>query len=240
MNLILFEPAETSRPLPRTDPRAAHILTVLRREVGGTFDCGLVNGPRGKATLAALGATTLTLGFAWEATPPAAPAPITLILGLPRPQTARDLLRDATSLGVAALHFVTTEKGDSNYARSSLWSSGEWRRHLVIGAEQAFDTHLPAVTHGQPLAAALAQLAKKSTRLALDNYEAPTPLSTCNLSGDKSVALALGPERGWSPAERELLRANEFSLVHLGARVLRTETACIAAIALIKAKLGSL
>ena len=238
MNLILFEPTETFVPLPRRDPRAAHLLEVLRRRVGGTFDAGLVNGPRGKGTLVAIGADALTLTFAWGATPPPLD-PITLILGLPRPQTARKILQDAAALGVAALHFVTTEKGEPNYAASTLWRSGEWRRHLVAGAEQAFDTRLPELTHGRALADIVASLEKDSTRLALDNYESPAPLSRIS-SIAQHATLALGPERGWSAAERELLRKNNFSFVHLGPRVLRTETACVAAVALVKAKLGSL
>ncbi|MBP7483295.1 MAG: RsmE family RNA methyltransferase, partial [Lacunisphaera sp.] len=61
---------------------------------------------------------------------------------------------------------------------------------------------------------------------------------TCNLLGYKSAVLALGAERGWSAAERTLLRASGFTFTHLGERVLRTETACIAALTLLKAKLG--
>ncbi len=245
VNLILFDPSEISAPLPLADPRAQHILKVLRRTVGDTLDCGLVNGPRGKATLAAVAATTLSLTFAWDATTPPAPAPITLILGLPRPQTARDILRDATTLGVAALHFVVTEKGDPNYASSSLWSSGEWRRHLIIGAEQAFDTHLPVVTHGRPLPEVLAALdaahdSSPATRLVLDNYESPAALSTCNLLGYTPVVIALGPERGWSATERDLFRTHAFTFAHLGPRVLRAETAALAAVTLIRAKLGLL
>ncbi len=252
MNLILFDPAETALPLPRTDPRAMHILSVLRRHIGETFDCGLIDGPRGKATLTAVSVTALALAFVWDATPLPPPAPITLILGLPRPQTARDILRDATSLGVAALHFVTTEKGDPNYARSTLWSSGEWRRHLVIGAEQAFDTHLPVVTHGRARPAVLATLPPLPARLTptaplapvarlvLDNYQSPAALSACALVPTQPVVLALGPERGWSAGERDLFRAHAFAFAHLGPRVLRAETAAIAAITLVRAKLGLL
>ena len=240
MNLILFEPAELTAPRSLRDPRAAHLLGVLRRGVGGTFDCGLVNGPRGKATVVALDAVAVTLTFAWDTTPPPAPAPITLLLGLPRPQTARDILRDATSLGVAALHFVATDKSDPNYAHSSLWSSGEWRRHLVIGAEQAFDTHLPVVSHSRPLSEVLTALPAPTTSLVLDNYESPSALSTCAFAPSQAVVLAFGPERGWSAAERDAFRARHFRFAHLGPRVLRTETAVIAAVALVRAGLGLL
>lgn len=240
MNLILFEPAELTAPLPRTDPRAEHVQKVLRRQVGDTFDVGLVDGPLGKATLTAVSADALSLTFTWGPPPPPAD-PITLLIGLPRPQTARDILRDATTLGVGALHFMATERSDPNYAAATLWTSGEWRRHCLAGAAQAFATHLPLVTSNHTLATALAALPAATTqRLALDNYEATAPLSTCNLLGDTSVVLALGPERGWGPADRAALRAHGFTLVHLGTRVLRSETAVIAALTLVRARLGLL
>ncbi len=236
MNLILFTSAETARPLPRGDPRAVHILDVLRRRAGDTFDAGLINGPRGRGTLIAIGPEALTLSFAWSTEPPP-PDPLILIVGLPRPQTARDILRDATSLGVAAIHFVVTEKGEHSYAASALWTSGEWKRHLVTGAEQAFDTRLPEVTHGRLLIEAIAALPPDATRLVLDHYDASIPLSAQPL-GAGAIALAFGPERGWSNAERAAFRGAGFAFGHLGARVLRLETAVTAAVALIKAKRG--
>ena len=239
MNLVIFETAEIDRPLPRNDRRAVHVLDVLRRRVGDTFDAGVINGPRGKATLVALDASALTLSFAAENSL-LTTEPITLIVGLPRPQTGRDILRDATTLGVSAIHFVRTEKGDANYAQSSLWSSGEWRRHAVAGAEQAFSTRVPEITHGLSLAEAIATVPAVATRLALDNYESPAPLGQRVFHANEIVALAIGGERGWSAAERDLMRAQNFALVHLGSRVLRTETACTAALAIIRAKLGLL
>jgi len=237
VNLILFEPSELTNLLPRTDPRAEHIIKVLRRAVGDTFDAGLVNGPLGKGTLTAVTTDALTLTFTWGQPPPPAD-PITLIIGLPRPQTARDILRDATTLGVAALHFIATERSDPNYAAAKLWTSGEWRRHCLVGAAQAFATQIPAVTRDHTLAIALAALPPDATRLALDNYEAAAPLATCNLLGYKSLVLAFGPERGWGATDRDALRAAGFSLVHLGTRVLRLETAVVAALTLGRARLG--
>lgn len=237
MNLVLFEPDEVARPLPRGDARATHLLRVLRRREGGTFDAGLVNGPRGRGTIRAIGADALELAFAWGPEP-APLAAVVLVAGLPRPQTARKLLQEAAALGIRALHFASTEKGEPGYAGSTLWSSGEWRRHLVAGAGQAFDTRLPEVTHGRPLAEVLAALEPAATRVALDNYEAPQALGGVALAEPSSVVLAIGPERGWSPAERSLLRREGFALAHLGPRVLRAETAAVAAVAIVKSRLG--
>lgn len=237
MNLVLFNSAEIHRPLPRSDRRASHVLQVLQRGVGDSFDAGLINGPRGRATITTLTADAVTISFAAQSDAPAA-EPITLLVGLPRPQTARDILRDATTLGVAALHFVQTEKGEPSYAQSSLWSTGEWQRHVIAGAEQAFVTRIPDVTWGQPLVATLTTLGS-AARLALDNYESQSSLSEWRAAeGKTEVVLAVGSERGWSAAERTLLCSQGFQFRHLGPRPLRTETACTAALTLVRTQLG--
>ncbi len=228
MNLVLFETAELAATLPRTDPRAQHILNVLGRAESDTFDVGLVNGPLGKATLAAITPDALILTFVWSAPLAALPA-TTLIIGLPRPQTARNILRDATTLGATCIHFVATERADPNYAASTLWTTGEWRRHCLTGAAQAFDTRIPKVTWTRTLASAITALPISASRLALDNYEATAALRV----ETKEAVLAFGPERGWGPTDREALRAAGFTLVHLGRRVLRVETAVVAALAIV-------
>ncbi|RRJ96515.1 16S rRNA (uracil(1498)-N(3))-methyltransferase [Opitutaceae bacterium TAV4] len=248
MNLILFEPDELAKPLPRTDPRAEHILNVLRLRPCDTFDAGLINGPHGKATLLRIDTTAneLVLSFAPSLPSPplaSAPAPtptITLIVGLPRPQTARKILFEATTLGVRAIHFVTTEKTDPNYASSTLWSSGEWRRHLVDAAQQAFDTRLPLVTWDRTLAQTLSDVANVGVsdsplRVALDNYEATVGLRSLARQTATSACVAIGPERGWGERDRQQLRAAGFTLAHLGPRVLRVETAVVAALAFVSA-----
>lgn len=235
MNIVLFEPGEIDRPLLRSDRRGHHILNVLRRKTGETFDAGVIDGPRGKATITTIAENTIGLKFAVLA-PPAPSAPIAVIIGLPRPQTARDILRDATTLGVGSLHFAPAEKSEASYAQSSLWRSDEWRRCLIAGAEQAFDTHLPVVTHGRSLGDTIAALPPSGLRLVLDNYESPQSIGEVDFSANH-VALAFGGERGWSAAERALFRAEGFQFVHLGSRVLRTETAVTAALALVRIRL---
>jgi 16S rRNA (uracil1498-N3)-methyltransferase len=232
VNLILFETGEIGPLLSRTDPRAVHLLKVLRRKEGDRFDAGIVNGPRGKATLASIAPEGLLLRFEPEVQPEPADA-IHLVLALPRPQTARKILSEAASLGVATMRFFQSERGEPGYASSTLWSSGEWRRHLLEGAAQAFDTRLPEVFHDAGLGEALQALPAGCAAIALDNYEAPRRLIPGMAS--RPLALAFGPERGWSAPERILLRERGVQLAHLGKRVLRTETAVVAALSIVKA-----
>ena len=237
MNIILFSPSEVELPLSRRDERARHILTVLRRQPGDQFDVGLLDGPRGKATLLEVREDFLQLSFVWGEPPPPL-APLRLILGLPRPQTARDLLREGTALGVETMDFVRTARAEASYSQSSLWTAGEWRQFLITGAAQAFCTRLPGVRHGHSLSDALSAAPAGYTRLALDNYEAATALADRAAPAAPGAILAVGAERGWSDDERAWLRQNEFQFVHLGPRVLRMETACIAAVTLVKAQQG--
>lgn len=234
MNLVLLEADEVGRTLPRDDARVDHILKVLRRRVGDSFDAGLVNGALGKATVVAADETGVQISFVAAQKPPALPA-ITLIVGLPRPATARDILRDATTMGVSAIHFVETERTDPNYVTSKLWIDGEWRRYLLAGAAQAFDTRLPEVTWTKQLEEVL--VGATGTWLALDNYEASTHLGSfpCG-SAETPLTLAVGPERGWAAHDRAVLRAAGAQFVHLGARVLRVEMAVVAALAIWAAK----
>ncbi len=246
MNLVLFESSELESPLPRADARAAHVLDVLRRREGDSLDVGRVNGPRGKAVVRRITDRHLELVFHWG-TPLPPRVPLSLIVGLPRPQTARKILMEAATLGASSLHFVSTERSDPNYAASTLWVSGEWRRHLLAGAAQAFDTRIPVVTWTmslQELAGQQAEVASGQGNglgprlLALDNYEAGMRLGQVEIEPQCPVCLALGPERGWGAGDREILRTHGFSLVHLGDPVLRTETAMVVALGIVAARQG--
>lgn len=237
MNIILFHHSEVESRLSRRDARASHILKVLRLTVGQSFDAGIFDGPIGKGTLVAVETDSLILSFVWANVPPP-PYPVHLLIGLPRPQTARDILRDATTLGVASLSFFRSDRGESGYANSTLWKSGEYKNCVINGAAQAFCTQLPRISYGCTLSETIRALPQEMIRLALDNYEAIGALSTVHLEVPRPVTVALGSERGWSADERMLLRSSGFDFFHLGTRVLRTETACIAALSLIKSKLG--
>jgi RsmE family RNA methyltransferase len=238
MNLILFETFEIESPLPRTDPRAIHLLTTLRMHTDDRFDAGVVNGPRGKARILSIGETSISIEFTFDANP-LPQDPLDIIIGFPRPQSARRILHDAAALGVRRLFFTRTARSDANYARSSLWTSNEWRRHLIDGAQLAFDTRIPEVFASLSLAEATAR-PNVGLQIAFDNYEAPTSLPTLLRSQSEapaSLTLAIGPERGWDGADRALLRSSGFTLASLGQRVMRVETAIASAVAVLRAEL---
>ncbi len=231
MNLILFKADELTTPLEKSDPRAVHILEVLRMDSGQKFDVGRINGPRGKASWTHKDDTSLQLSFEWETEIPSL-LPINLWVSFCRPQTCRRILQECTSLGVKSITFFDTEKCEPSYRKSKLWSTGEAEKLLIRGAEQAFCTQIPQLWFRDTLATTIDAINPDGTCLALDNYESTKRLGSFEISND-SITLAVGGERGWSNQERDLLRNNGFTLVDLGSRVLRTETACISGVSVL-------
>jgi RsmE family RNA methyltransferase len=135
--------------------------------------------------------------------------------------------------------FCDTDRSEPGYRDSKLWTTNEYHRHLISGAEQAFNPRLPDLVIVADLATAIGFVEPDSDRIGLDNYESPVSLTSwAPASG--GVAIALGAERGWSAGERDALRRNEFNLFHLGDRVLRLETAAVAGVTIVLSKMGRL
>ncbi len=230
---MLITVDEAKIGLPPDDARARHLRETVGLAVGGTFHVGIENGLRGIATITTL-APQLTFAVAWEKSPQAR-LPLTVLIGLPRPQTAKKILHDLASLGAARIVFFESAKGDPGYLTSSLWKDGEWREHALKGTEQACSTLVPEVTRVGSLAEALIGLDASAWKLALDPYEAT---GAPEISAPaKAAVLAIGPERGFAEEERAVLRNAGFAFAHLGDRILRVEAAALVGGALMLAQL---
>ena len=233
VNLVLITVDEAKSGLPPDDARSRHLRETVGLAVGGTFHVGVENGLRGIATITGL-APKLTFSVRWEKSAQSR-LPLTVLIGLPRPQTAKKVLHDLASLGTARILFFESAKGDPGYLTSSLWKDGEWREHVLKGTEQACSTLVPEVTRVGSLAEALFGLEAKAWKLALDPYEAT---GAPEISAPaKTAVLAIGPERGFADEERAALRAAGFAFAHLGDRILRVEAAALVGGALMLAQL---
>lgn len=194
--------------------------------------------------ITALDAEGVDFTIEWdEALPPPLP-PLHLLIGLCRPATAKKILTEATTLGVASMTFFEAEKSDPAFARSSLWESrgegteAEWAACVRQGAEQAFATRLPEVHRCRTFEEALVSLPARARRLAPDVYEATARLGASVGESPEPTVLAFGPERGWGARDRRQLREFGFTLVSLGSRVLRVETAVTVALAQVLGRWG--
>ena len=104
---------------------------------------------------------------------------------------------------------------------------------------QSGRARVPEVQPPESLAAALEALPGQGRRLLLDPFAEAT-VASLEASGATAFTLAVGPEGGWSANDRSALQAAGFTGIRLGPRVLRTETAGLAAVAALQARFGDL
>jgi RsmE family RNA methyltransferase len=257
VNLILFEAHELGKALPRRDERSIHLLKVLHKKAGDTFDAGLLDhgggvgggGGLGRGKIVKVGIDG-SISFSFEIEAPSVPRlPVRVGVGFPRPIQIRRLLRDLSSLGVEAVDLFGTELGEKSYRDTKLLNDGGARAALIEGAAQSRDTTIPALSVFPGLADWLrerespAASSKRSSAVPLlvaaDNVRPEGAMSRITPTM-RPVVLAIGSERGWSDNERDLLEGAGFLRLSLGSRALRTETACVAAAVLAIEKIGEL
>ena len=165
---------------------------------------------------------------------------IVLLQGIARGEKMDLILQKATELGVAAVMPVSGERTEVRLeGERSDKRLAHWRSVVASACEQSGRARLPEVSTPTTLAAAAHGLHGEGLRLVLD------PVGQSRLDGLQQPAsaqawIAVGPEGGWSPRDRDLLQAAGFAGLRLGPRVLRTETAGLAAIAALQARFGDL
>ena len=226
--------------LPLPESAAAHLVRVLRLGVGDA--CVLFNGDGHDydARIVAVGKRGGEVEIvAARAVDNESPLRIVLVQGIARGEKMDWILQKATELGVAAFVPVSSERSevklDGDRAAKRL---AHWRSVVVAACEQSWRACVPEVASAEPLATALSRL-PDGIRLILDP-EAKDVIATLGHPGDRPIVVAIGPEGGWSPRDRSLLSEAGFSGLRLGQRILRTETAGIAAIAALQSKFGDL
>ncbi|MET0656237.1 MAG: 16S rRNA (uracil(1498)-N(3))-methyltransferase, partial [Pseudoxanthomonas sp.] len=166
------------------------------------------------------------------------PLRITLVQGIARGEKMDLILQKATELGVAAIVPVVAERTEVKLdAERTEKRMAHWRSVVASACEQSGRARMPSIAAPASLAEA-AQLITDALKLVLDPAGEH---SLASLSAPVSaVALGIGPEGGWSPRDREILRASGYLGLQLGPRVLRTETAGLAAIAALQSRFGDL
>ena len=241
MNICLFTAEEIKNPLAQNDERARHIVKVLHKSAGDSFDAGIIGGAAGTASITKIEDGRIFFDFK----PKSAGKrlyPLTLIIGFPRPIQLRRLLRDVAGLGVERVILCGTDLTEKSYLDSNVVTDGSAYKMLLDGTTQAASTHVPRLEFLPSLDEAMTETEDDdSSKIALDNRRMSRSLHDfLEHEGARSVVAAIGSERGWTERERDLLESAGFTLCGMGARILRTETAATVASAIILDTMGFL
>jgi RsmE family RNA methyltransferase len=280
VNIVLFDENEITMPLALDDERAAHILNVLHKREGDSFEAGVIGGMAGTARIAAIDRPQNKMYLAFTPLTDGKPLhPVKAIIGFPRPIQLRRIFRDMAGLGVSEIHLAGTELGEKSYMSATIFErpfdrvqgTGGGRsaaeKMLIDGSAQAKSTRVPKLFLHTALESCVEKICAENAtafRAALDNTApdvsfakalgglgaqppgeggmAATGGAWRGLGGrlSPSVVLAVGNERGWTDNERGIFRRAGFLLCGMGGRVLRTETAACAAVALALGAIGVL
>ncbi len=234
-------PLTVGQTLPLPEETANHLVRVMRLREGD--GCVLFNGDGHdySATIASISKREVLVRIdSAQAVDNESPLPITLLQGIARGEKMDLILQKATELGVSAIIPVNAERTEVKLdAARAEKRIAHWRNVVGSACGQSGRARIPAISAPQSLAAATASLPEQTLRLTLDPL-GEHRLASLAAAPANGVVIAIGPEGGWSPRDRQQLAEAGFQGLQLGPRILRTETAGLAAVAALQARLGDL
>ncbi len=226
----------------RLDGQAAsHVARVLRLRQGDALTLFNGDGWDYPGTVAAAGGARLEVALLERAAAlPESPLALTLVQGVSRGERMDLVLQKGTELGATRFVPVLTARSVVRLdARQAARRLAHWQAVAVAACEQCGRARLPRVEAPRPLADWLAGPAPPDTRRVLLAPDATLPLAALPAAAG-AIELLIGPEGGLADAEREASIAAGYEPRTLGPRILRTETAALAALVTLQAVLGDL
>jgi len=232
VNLLLLDREElrSDGTCAVSDRRAQHLRGVLAVDVGSTVRAGIVGGSLGTAEVLSIDGDVVLRFTASGVTP--APAPVELVLAIPRPKVITRTIEIASSFAVQRIELTNAWRVDKSYLGSPRLEPGALALAARFGAEQGATTHIPEIRVHERLMALLdARFAAPSPGAGLRLLAHPgAPPIESAVTRTEPTVLAIGPEGGWIERELETFIARGFVPVSIGAPILRVEAAVASAL----------
>lgn len=216
-----------------------YLARVLRARRGDTVVLFDGAGQEARAVVDTISDTALVLTVDEPREVGQAAVPLTLMLGLLKGEKMDLVVQKATELGATRIvplktaHAVVRLDEERGEARR-----GRWSRIAAEAARQSGRSDVPEIDAPTDLASALAAAPPHALRLLLHERETARLGASLEAERPLEIVLAVGPEGGFAPEEVAAARAAGFVVVGLGPRVLRAETAAIAAVAVVRNAVG--
>jgi 16S rRNA (uracil1498-N3)-methyltransferase len=216
-------------------PNANHLFRVLRVKIGQEFDVAADGVLRyAKVVFASHDQVEFELGAEVES---AALPQVTVYLSIFKFDRMEWALEKLTELGVSHVVPMIAQRTEEHLAKAAAKRVERWRKIAREASQQARRIAPPELADPVALKKAIAK--EQGSGIVLSEVEEQVSLKTV-LNGCKPpIALAFGPEGGWSEAELELFNAAGWKPASLGHTILRAETAAIAAVSVAMAELES-
>lgn len=215
---------------------SGHLIRVLRLQVNDKFI--VFNGKAGEfhATIIELTKSVVTVKLGeFVAVNRESPLQMTLAQAVLRSEKMDYMLQKAVELGVSRFIPLLTAHSALKLAPER-WQKRclHWQGVMLAACEQSGRTRLPKLEN--PMTFDLATIAIKADQRIILQPAAKQSINS--LPSCQSVAILVGPEGGWSENELKCARAADYHPMQLGPRVLRAETAGLAAVSILQAQFG--
>jgi 16S rRNA (uracil1498-N3)-methyltransferase len=226
-----------------TGDQAIHLARVLRAEPGQIYDI-VSNGFLHRAEITSVSEQKVDFTLHEELSSDAA-LPLHLLLAVFKFDHMEWAIEKATELGIARITPILARRTEKHLSQAALKRAERWRRIALEASKQSRRTTIPEIADPIALKPALEQ-ETTPTRILLSETEQQTTLSAALQASVRMAAseaarchtaIAIGPEGGWTHEEIALFTQHQWQPVTLGPRILRAETAAIAAIAIAGAHL---
>lgn len=234
-------PLQVGKRIALEGTAANHITRVLRLRAGEPLTVFNGNGAEYSATILELHRDVVMVEVKSEQAPRReSPLPLTLAQGISRGERMDWILQKATELGGSRIVPIFTERSvvrlDARQAERKLQ---HWRAIAIAACEQCGRNVLPEIAHPTDIFEFLGSgVAARTTRLLLSPA---SDVSIDAVSADAAgITVLIGPEGGLTDTEHEVAVRSGFTAVRMGPRVLRTETAAVAALTILQHRFGDL
>jgi len=231
-------PLKPDHEITLPEQAGQHLVRVLRLEVGASFVIFDGSGGEFTAEIAAAGKQVRARVLSHDAVERESPLDITLLQGIARGERMDLIVQKATELGVTRIVPVIAERSVVKVdAKLRERKREHWQAIVISACEQCGRNRVPAVSAPLSLGDAIQALPAGGSRCLLAADAQETLAATASASRGP-VALLIGPEGGLADNERKFAHANQFVACRLGPRIMRTETAGLAALAALQAVAG--
>jgi 16S rRNA (uracil1498-N3)-methyltransferase len=206
---------------------AAHLFRVLRAKVGQKFDIAAEGAVR-VGTIVAASAEEVEFQLGSPVEIQSVPE-ISVYLSIFKFDRMEWALEKLTELGVTSIHPMIATRTEAHLAKAAEKRLERWQRIAREASQQSRRLAPPEISAPASLKSAIT--AVEGCRIVLSEYEENVSLKSALAQCTPPLALAFGPEGGWTQQEAELFRQAGWRSTSLGNTILRAETAAIAAVA---------
>ena len=227
-------PLTSGSNITLTGSAAAHLGKVLRLRKDDTVILFNGDGLNYNARIISVTRHEVVVSVAASADPDTeSPINVSLLQGICRNQRMDLLIQKSTELGVKSIQPIIAERSVIRLTdERTLRRLAHWQNVAISACEQCGRAYIPEVGRPESLIAVCEQLANTVTCLMLDPAGDDMPEST--IRSAQSIALLIGPEGGLTDTERATATNAGFQRVRLGPRIMRTETAPLAALSILQ------